>query len=79
MVIRCSNPLPEMREALFMCAVCLKTEVGELDRGRLEEPTLCTNCNTKHSFNMIHNRCQFTDRQIIKLQEAPGSLWTQNV
>ena len=75
MVIRCSNPMPEMREGLFMCAVCLLTEKVELDRGRLEEPTLCSNCNTKHSFELLHNRCHFINRQVIKLQEAPGNIW----
>lgn len=72
MVIRTSNIIPEMREAFFKCIVCSFTTTAEVDRGRITEPTLCTNCNTNHCFTLIHNRSQFTDKQMIKLQESPG-------
>lgn len=72
MVIRTSNIMPEMREAFFKCIVCSFTTVVEIDRGRITEPTLCTNCNTNHCFTLIHNRSQFTDKQLVKLQESPG-------
>jgi len=29
-------------------------------------------CNTGYSFAIIHNRSQFSDRQMVKLQESPG-------
>jgi DNA replication licensing factor MCM4 len=74
MVIRVSSLIPEMREAFFKCYVCGNTTSVEIDRGRIAEPVLCTNCNTNHSFAMIHNRSQFTDKQMIKLQESPGEL-----
>ncbi|KAL1110371.1 hypothetical protein AAG570_007902 [Ranatra chinensis] len=74
MVIRTSNLIPDMREAFFQCSVCHSSTSVEIDRGRIAEPTLCTNCNTSHSFNIIHNRSQFTDKQIIKLQEAPDDM-----
>lgn len=72
MVIRTSNIIPEMREAFFKCIVCSYTITVEIDRGRIIEPTLCTNCSTNHCFSLIHNRSQFTDKQMIKLQESPG-------
>jgi DNA replication licensing factor MCM4 len=72
MVIRTSNIMPEMREAFFKCIVCAYTTAVEIDRGRIAEPTLCTNCNTNHCFSLIHNRSQFTDKQMVKLQESPG-------
>jgi DNA replicative helicase MCM subunit Mcm2 (Cdc46/Mcm family) len=72
MVIRTSNIVPEMREAFFKCIVCAYTTAVEIDRGRIAEPTLCTNCNTNHCFSLIHNRSQFTDKQTVKLQESPG-------
>ncbi|KAI4468313.1 dna replication licensing factor mcm family member [Holotrichia oblita] len=72
MVIRTSNIIPEMREAFFKCIVCSFTTVVEIDRGRITEPTLCTNCNTNHCFTLIHNRSQFTDKQLVKLQESPA-------
>uniref|UniRef100_A0A2P2I4F0 DNA replication licensing factor MCM4 n=1 Tax=Hirondellea gigas TaxID=1518452 RepID=A0A2P2I4F0_9CRUS len=74
MVIRTSNIIPEMREAFFKCHVCSFTAFVEIDRGRIAEPTLCTHCNTSHSFTMIHNRSHFSDKQSIKLQESPDDM-----
>ncbi|KAA0189047.1 hypothetical protein HAZT_HAZT004670 [Hyalella azteca] len=74
MVIRTSNIIPEMREAFFRCHVCAFTASVEIDRGRIAEPTLCTHCNTSHSFTMIHNRSHFSDKQMVKLQEAPDDM-----
>ena len=70
MVIRCSNIIPEMREAFFKCIVCSFTTTVEIDRGRIQEPNLCTHCNTNHCFQLVHNRSQFTDKQLVKLQES---------
>jgi DNA replication licensing factor MCM4 len=74
MVIRTSNLIPEMREAFFCCYVCQNTESVEIDRGRIAEPNLCRNCNTYHSYQLVHNRCHFTDKQIVKLQESPDDM-----
>ena len=74
MIIRLSPLIPEMREAFFRCYVCKNTVTVEIERGRIAEPTLCTHCQTNHSYQMIHNRSQFTDKQMVKLQEAPGIL-----
>ncbi len=35
------------------------------------EPTLCAKCNGQKTFQVVHNRCVFTDRQMVKLQETP--------
>lgn len=75
MVIRTSNIMPEMREAFFKCIVCQFTTTVEIDRGRITEPTLCSSCNTNHCFTLVHNRSQFTDKQMVKLQESPGIIW----
>lgn len=74
MVIRSSNIIPEMREAFFKCIICQFYTSVEVDRGRISEPTLCTNCNTNHCFQIVHNRSQFTDKQMVKLQEAPDDM-----
>lgn len=63
-----------MREAFFKCIVCSFTTSVEIDRGRITEPTLCTSCNTNHCFTLVHNRSQFTDKQMIKLQESPDDM-----
>ncbi|KAG8295080.1 DNA replication licensing factor, mcm4 component [Homalodisca vitripennis] len=71
MVTRTSNIMPEMREAFFKCMVCANTASVEIDRGRIAEPTVCTQCSTKFCFTLVHNRSQFTDKQMVKLQESP--------
>ncbi|GFX28107.1 DNA replication licensing factor mcm4-A [Trichonephila clavipes] len=74
MVIRTSNLIPEMRGAFFTCNVCFETITVELDRGRIAEPNVCKNCNTNYTFGLNHNRSQFTDKQMIKIQESPDDM-----
>jgi DNA replication licensing factor MCM4 len=74
MITRLSNIIPEMEEAFFKCNVCHATCAVKLDRGRIMEPTLCKNCNTNHSYVIIHNRCTFYDKQVVKLQESPDEM-----
>ena len=74
MVIRSSNLIPEMAEAFFQCSNCRYTVEVEIERGRIAEPTLCTQCNMNHSFALVHNRSKFTDKQMIKLQESPDDM-----
>ncbi|XP_026580378.1 DNA replication licensing factor mcm4-like [Pseudonaja textilis] len=74
MVISTSQLIPEMQEAFFKCQVCGFTARVEIDCGRIAEPSACTNCNTTHSMNLIHNRSLFLDKQMIKLQESPEGM-----
>ncbi|XP_063894245.1 DNA replication licensing factor MCM4 [Helicoverpa armigera] len=74
MVIRTSSIVPEMREAFFRCAVCGAAATAELERGRVPEPAHCSHCNTAHSYNLIHNRSHFSDKQLVKLQESPDDM-----
>lgn len=74
MVIRCSDIIPEMRDAFFRCIVCSYTTIVEIDRGNIAEPTLCPHCNTNHCFEMVHNQSHFTDKQLTKLQESPDEM-----
>lgn len=74
MVIRTSSIVPEMREAYFRCAVCGAAATAELERGRVPEPAHCSHCNTAHSYQLIHNRSHFSDKQLVKLQESPGNI-----
>ena len=59
---------------IFRCSVCKFEAIVEVEKGRIAEPTLCTNCNTNHSFTMVHNRCHFKDKQMVKLQESPDDM-----
>ncbi|RAW32282.1 DNA replication licensing factor [Phytophthora cactorum] len=74
MVTRCSGVLPDLKEAFFRCAMCHATTQVALDRGRIEEPTSCTRCQARMSMEMIHNRCAFTDKQMVKMQETPDAI-----
>jgi len=72
-VIRCSDLVPDMMAGLFRCTneEC-KNEVNvKLVHWTIPEPTKCSNCNQNHSFQLIHNDCNFQDKQMLKLQETP--------
>ena len=62
---------------MFQCESCShETHVG-CDRGRIDEPSACTNCGAKWAMKLLHNRCGFMNKQIIKMQarrRAPVAL-----
>ncbi|KNA23115.1 hypothetical protein SOVF_027630 [Spinacia oleracea] len=77
MVIRCSSIIPEIREAVFRCLVCgYFTDSLVVDRGRVSEPPACVReeCKAKNSMTLVHNRCRFADKQIVRLQETPDEI-----
>lgn len=76
LVIRTTPVIPDMKEAFFRCNVCNhSTQVG-LERGRIREPSECPRqiCQSKNSMQIVHNRCLFEDKQVIKLQETPDAV-----
>ena len=74
MITRSGGVQPDMKQAYFQCTVCNFAEEVANDRGRINEPQACTNCGTKKSMAIIHNRCAFADKQHIRLQETPESI-----
>ena len=74
MVIRAAPIIPDLQMAFFECNVCKYTVQVELDKGRITEPSQCANCRTQQSMIIIHNRCSFNDRQLVKCQEGPGDI-----
>jgi DNA replication licensing factor MCM4 len=56
MVVRCSAVIPDLKHAYFRCFVCAHSLVVEIDRGRIEEPRACPQCQTTASMELIHNR-----------------------
>ncbi|XP_057496096.1 DNA replication licensing factor MCM4 [Actinidia eriantha] len=77
MIIRCSSIIPEIREAIFRCLVCgYYSDPIVVDRGRISEPTICgkQECLAKNSMTLVHNRCRFADKQIVRLQETPDEI-----
>ncbi len=75
-VIRTSDLIPEMVIANFKCSTiaCNNSQVVRLKNGVIEEPTTCDKCKNKMTFSLVHNLCQYGDKQIIKLQETPDSI-----
>jgi DNA replication licensing factor MCM4 len=76
MVIRTSAVIPDMRIAFFRCSArnCGHTLQVENDRGRVDVPPVCPVCSAKGSLGIVHNRCTFNDKQLIKVQETPESI-----
>lgn len=77
MIIRCSSIIPEIREATFRCLVCgYFSDPIVVDRGRINEPIACSKpeCLAKNSMTLVHNRCRFADKQIVRLQETPDDI-----
>ena len=75
MVVRASCVIPNMRAAFFRCDVCNSTEEVEVDiRDRIAEPTVCSRCHSRMSMGIVHNRCTFSDKQVLRLQETPESI-----
>ena len=76
LVIRTTPVIPDMQDAFFKCNVCNHSTVVSLDRGRIKEPTECPrpHCQSKNSMQIVHNRCTFQDKQVIKLQETPDAV-----
>ena len=76
LVIRATSVIPDMKEAFFKCTVCSHSIFVSIDRGKIAEPTLCPRqaCASKDSMQIVHNRCTFADKQVIKLQETPDSV-----
>ncbi|KAK2381726.1 DNA replication licensing factor, mcm4 component [Trifolium repens] len=77
MIIRSSSIIPEIREAIFRCLVCgFCSDPVPVERGRIAEPTVCLReeCQSRNSMTLVHNRCKFTDKQIVRLQETPDEI-----
>ncbi|BGP36045.1 MCM DNA helicase complex subunit [Rhodotorula toruloides] len=76
LVIRATPIIPDMKLAFFRCNACSHTVTVEIDRGKIAEPDRCPRdvCNVQGSMLLVHNRCEFADRQIVRLQETPDSV-----
>jgi len=73
-VIRNSDIIPEMKEACFKCEKCQNLEQVYVVQGKIQEPDTCKSCRTRQSFQLIHNRSLFSDKQHVKIQETPESV-----
>jgi DNA replication licensing factor MCM4 len=60
-----------MNAALFRCCNCQAEVYLQLESSRVSEPKICNHCKLKDTLEIIHNACNFTDKQFIKFQELP--------
>jgi DNA replication licensing factor MCM4 len=74
MVVRTSPVIPDLKVAFFQCSICGHTDQVTIDRGRIAEPTQCPTCHVKHGFALIHNRCYYSDKQMVRVQETPDEV-----
>ncbi|EGO26952.1 hypothetical protein SERLADRAFT_360946 [Serpula lacrymans var. lacrymans S7.9] len=76
LVIRATAVIPDMKVAFFRCLTCSHTVQVEIDRGKIQEPARCPRdvCASVGTMSLVHNRCEFADRQVIRLQETPDAV-----
>lgn len=76
LVIRATPVIPDMKVAFFRCLTCNHTVQVEIDRGKIDEPQRCPRdvCASVGTISLVHNRCEFADRQVIRLQETPDAV-----
>ena len=74
MVVRTSPIIPDLKVAFFQCTICGHNEQITIDRGRIDEPTSCPTCHVRHGYSMVHNRCYFSDKQMVRVQETPDEV-----
>lgn len=76
LVIRATPVIPDMKVAFFRCLNCNHTVQVEIYRGKIDEPARCPRdvCASVGTMSLVHNRCEFADRQAIRLQETPDAV-----
>jgi len=74
MVVRTSPVIPDLKVAFFQCSICGQTDQVTIDRGRIAEPTQCPTCHVRHGYSLVHNRCYFSDKQMVRVQETPDEV-----
>jgi DNA replication licensing factor MCM4 len=76
LIIRVSSIVPDMRVAYFVCGQCSQPHTVENVKGRIAEPRRCPReeCAARDSMVLVHNRCLFSDKQVVKIQETPDAI-----
>mmetsp|Transcript_56981 Transcript_56981/g.130450 ORF Transcript_56981/g.130450 Transcript_56981/m.130450 type:complete len:819 (-) Transcript_56981:213-2669(-) len=74
MIIRTSAVIPDISRAFFECNSCKGSEDVDVLNGRIQEPSSCKQCQANHCMELVHNRCVFKDKQLVRLQENPEDI-----
>ncbi|ORD94043.1 MCM4 [Enterospora canceri] len=73
MVNRSSGIIPEIKKACYKCISCGITLNVDSVKGLVNEPISC-DCGSRFSFEMRHLDGEYTDKQIVRLQELPEKI-----
>lgn len=76
LVIRTSNVIPDMKIAFFKCAMCDFSVSVENVKGKITPPSRCPRdeCRANQAMDIIHNRCVFNSKQVVRVQETPDAI-----
>lgn len=75
MIVRVSPVIPDLKVAHFSCTICGHDVQVTIDRGRIQEPNnRCPSCSTANTYQLVHNRSTFNDKQLVRLQETPDEV-----
>jgi len=74
MIVRTSPIIPDLKVAHFSCTTCGDSKSVTIDRGRISEPHRCDGCQVVGSYALVHNRCVFGDKQLVRIQERPDEV-----
>ena len=74
MIIRLSSIIPDIQIGFFQCSACNGSEEVRIESGRIKEPTACKLCQAQQTMQLVHNRCVFADKQLVRLQESPEDI-----
>jgi hypothetical protein len=80
-IVNCSPIIPDMISAFFKCQNCFFEIYSFLEFGKILEPIYCFYCKEFNTFQLIYNRCNFTQKRFIQLQpifNKNNNLYTNN-
>lgn len=72
MVTKVSHVIPDLFTAVYVCSNCGEGIRAEAVRGVIAEPVDCA-CGSKFAMELDSSRSNFQDKQIVKIQELPGT------
>ena len=73
MINRVSSIIPEIKKGFYKCIKCNIVLEIESIKGIINEPIVCE-CGGRFTFELKHNKSQYSDKQILRLQELPEKI-----
>ncbi|KAL6121794.1 hypothetical protein NUSPORA_01223 [Nucleospora cyclopteri] len=73
MINRASGIIPEVKRAVFKCVKCNLLMSVDSIKGIVNEPTNCE-CGNRFTFELRHNEGEFSDKQVVRIQELPENI-----